>query len=262
MNVLTFGEMKAAGRKISITTCYDYWSARILKETAIDAIIVGDSAAMVMHGHSSTLPATTDLMAQHTAAVVRGAPDKFVIVDMPFLSYRKGLKPAMDCVETLMHAGANAVKLEGIEGHQDIVEHIVESGVAVMGHLGLTPQSVNQLGGFKVQGIGEKAVARLLQHAKSLQDAGCFSMVLECVPVATAKRITEAVAIPTIGIGAGPHCDGQVLVLHDLAGFNRDFRPRFVKAFEDGFDLVQRAVDSFDRDVKNGTFPTDAESYQ
>ncbi len=261
MNALDFRRRKNDGEKISMTTCYDYWSARILSDTSIDAILVGDSAAMVMHGRPSTLPATTDLMALHTEAVARGAPEKFLIADMPFLSFRKGLKPAMDNVEALIHAGANAVKLEGIDGIEDVVERIVLAGVPVMGHLGLTPQAVNRLGGFKVQGRSKKSAAQLVDQAKRVDDAGCFSMVLECVPVDTAKQITAAVAIPTIGIGAGPHCDGQVLVLHDLVGFNRDFHPKFVKAYEDGFDLVQRAVNAFDRETKEGSFPTDAQSY-
>lgn len=261
MNALEFRGCKAAGRRISMTTCYDYWSARILSETAIDAILVGDSAAMVMHGHPSTLPATVELMALHVAAVVRGAPHKFIIGDLPFLSFRKGLARAMDAVQALMQAGAGAIKLEGVDGHQDVVEHIVGSGVPVMGHIGLTPQSVNAFGGFKVQGGGEEAAAALVEQATRLEAAGCFSIVLECIPLDAARRITEAVAIPTIGIGAGPHCDGQVLVLQDLLGFNRDFAPRFVRTFADGFDMVRNAVDAFDRETKAGGFPTDDESY-
>ena len=261
MNALDFRRKKADGEKISMTTCYDYWSARILRETSIDAILVGDSAAMVMHGQSSTLPATTDLMVLHTEAVARGAPEKFLIADIPFLSFHKGLKPAMDTVEALIHAGANAVKLEGIDGIEDVVERVVLAGVPVMGHLGLTPQAVNRLGGFKVQGGSKESAAQLADQAKRVADAGCFGIVLECVPVDTARQITADVAVPTIGIGAGPHCDGQVLVLHDLAGFNRDFHAKFVKVFEDGFDLVQRAVNAFDRETKEGSFPTDAQSY-
>jgi 3-methyl-2-oxobutanoate hydroxymethyltransferase len=214
MNVFGFQKMKAEGRKISMTTCYDYWSARILGQTPIDALIVGDSAAMVMHGHDSTLPATVDMLAIHTQAVARGAPDKFIIADMPFLSFRKGLEPAMDCVQQLVQAGATAVKLEGVRGHDDIAKHIVQSGVPVMGHVGLTPQSVNSFGGFKVQGVGADAAGDLIEAAQRLEAVGCFSLVLEAVPMSTAKQITENVGIPTIGIGAGPHCDGQVLVLH------------------------------------------------
>lgn len=261
MNALEFRRRKAKGDKISVTTCYDYSSARILRETAIDAILVGDSAAMVMHGHESTLPATVELMALHTRAVVRGAPQKFVISDLPFLSFRKGVAPAMDAVQTLMQAGAGAVKLEGIDGHEDVIERIVGSGVPVMGHLGLTPQSVNALGGFRVQGCGAEAASELVEQAARLEAAGCFGIVLECVPVDTARQITEAVTIPTIGIGAGPHCDGQVLVLHDLLGFNRDFRPRFVRTFADGFEMVRQAVDAFDRETKDGGFPREDESY-
>jgi 3-methyl-2-oxobutanoate hydroxymethyltransferase len=261
MNAVQFRQRKVEGPKLSVTTCYDYWSARILRETPVDAILVGDSAAMVMHGYASTLPATIELMARHTEAVARGAPDKFLIGDMPFLSFRKGLAPAIDAVGTLVRAGAQAIKIEGIEGHEDLIAHIVESGVPVMGHIGLTPQAVNQIGGFKVQGVGEDAAGRLIDQARRLESAGCFAMVLECVPMHAAKRITETVAIPTIGIGAGPHCDGQVLVLHDLAGFNREFHPKFVKAFEDGFELIRRAVEAFDRETKDGSFPTDAQSY-
>ena len=261
MNAPEFRHRKTDGQKISVTTCYDYWSARILRETAIDAILVGDSAAMVMHGHDSTLPATVELMALHTEAVARGAPDKFIIGDMPFLSFRKGLARAMDSVGILVQAGAEAIKVEGVEGHEDIIEHIAKSGVPVMGHIGLTPQAVHQLGGFKIQGVGEEAAAALLEQARKLEAAGCFSMVLECVPVDTARDITEAVTIPTIGIGAGPHCDGQVLVLHDLLGFNRDFKPKFVRGFENGYEMVRKAVDAFDRETKSGGFPTDSESY-
>ncbi|MCZ6916947.1 MAG: 3-methyl-2-oxobutanoate hydroxymethyltransferase [Gemmatimonadetes bacterium] len=262
MNVFDFRKMKSAGRRISMTTCYDYWSARILDQTPIDALIVGDSAAMVMHGHESTLPATPDMLAIHTQAVARGAHNKFIIADMPFLSFRKGLGPAIDCVQQLVRAGANAVKLEGVGGHDDVVKHIVQSGVPVMGHLGLTPQAVNSLGGFKVQGVGAEAAADLVEAAQRLEAVGCFSLVLEAVPTKTAQQITENVQIPTIGIGAGPHCDGQVLVLHDLAGFNRDFKARFVRMFEDGHGLLTRAVEEFDRTVKNGSFPSEAESYE
>ena len=262
MNVFDFQKMKTDGRKISMTTCYDYWSARILSQTPIDGLIVGDSAAMVMHGHDSTLPATIDMLATHTQAVARGAPEKLIIADMPFLSFRKGLEPAMDCVQRLVRVGATAVKLEGVRGHDDIVKHIVQSGVPVMGHLGLTPQAVNSLGGYRVQGVGAEAAADLIEAAQRLAAVGCFSIVLEAVPASTAKQITENVGIPTIGIGAGPHCDGQVLVLQDLAGFNRDFQAKFVRTFEDGHGLLTRAIEAFDRTVKDGSFPGEAESYE
>ena len=262
MNVSGFRKMKAAGQKISMTTCYDYWSACILNESEIDAILVGDSAAMVMHGHASTIPATTDVMIHHTAAVARGARDKFIISDLPFMSYRKGLAPTMETVDAFMKAGANAVKLEGIEGLQELIQHIVQSGVPVMGHLGLTPQSVNRFGGYKVQGRSDEAKTVLIQQAKQLEQVGCCVVVLECVPSAVGQAISSQLEIPTIGIGAGPHVDGQVLVLHDLMGFNRGPNPRFVRTFADGFETVRTAVNRFTEVVRNGTFPSDADSYE
>ncbi len=191
-------------------TCYDYSFARIAAESNIDCLLVGDSLSMTMHGHKTTLNASVNMMALHTAAVVRGAADKLVIGDLPFMSYRKSLTANMTGVEKIMKAGAHAVKLEGASGNLELVRHMVDSGVPVMGHLGLTPQSVNQLGGFKVQGRDEKAQKRIMEQALRLQDAGAFSIVLECVPSKLAQEITKALEIPTIGIGAGPDCDGQV----------------------------------------------------
>src|SRR6201993_2102349 len=209
MNVLDFQKMKNEGRKISMVTCYDYSSARAIAESNIDCILVGDSVAMVMHGHPTTLSATTAMIALHTTAVARGAPTKFIVADLPFLSYRKGLKDAMDSVQELMSAGARAVKLEGVRGHTEIVRHIVESGVPVMGHLGLTPQSVNLLGGMKVQARTDAAGEILRSDARALEQAGCFALVLECVPSASARAVTKLLKIPTIGIGAGVSVDGQ-----------------------------------------------------
>jgi len=261
MNVLDFGARKREGRQIALTTCYDFWSARILDGSDIDGLLVGDSLAMVMYGHDSTVAATTDLMAGHTRAVARGAPSKFLIVDMPFPSFRRGISEAMVAVDLLMNAGSNAVKIEGIRGHEDVVEHIVGSGVPVMGHVGLTPQSVNALGGFRVQGTTEQAAQQLLDDAKRLEDVGCFGIVIECVPAAVASRITAELEVPTIGIGAGRGVDGQVLVLHDLTGLQRDVSPRFVRRFADGFTMIRSAVDAFQAEVEGGTFPTDEESY-
>jgi 3-methyl-2-oxobutanoate hydroxymethyltransferase len=202
MNVLDFQKMKDEGRKISMVTCYDYSSARAVAESTVDCILVGDSLAMTMHGHPTTLSATTAMMALHTSAVARGAPSKFIVADLPFLSYRKRLKDAMDSVQNLMTAGAHAVKLEGVRGHAEIVRHIVESGVPVMGHLGLTPQSVNLLGGMRVQARTDATVDLLASQAGELEQAGCFSLVLECVPSEVARKVTELLTIPTIGIGA------------------------------------------------------------
>ena len=262
MNVHDFGAAKRDGRKLTFTTCYDWWSARILNESSVDGILVGDSAAMVMHGHPTTLPATPEMMSLHIAAVARGAPDKFLIGDMPFPSHRKGIPAAMDVVDAFLTAGAHAVKLEGIEGHDEIVRHIVVSGVPVMGHVGLTPQSVNALGGYRVQGRGEDAAERLVEESRRLEQAGCFSLVVEGVASETAAEITRAVSIPTIGIGAGPDVDGQVLVLHDLAGLQREVKPKFVRAFADGYGVLLNAVEDFDRAVRDGSFPSEDETYE
>ena len=260
-SVLDFAAAKAAGRKISMVTCYDASLARVLEASAVDCILVGDSAAMVMHGHTDTLGATVELMAMHTAAVRRGAPTRFLIADLPFLSFRKGVPAALDAVAAMMRAGAQAVKLEGVAGHEDAITAIVGSGVPVMGHLGLTPQSVNALAGFRVQGRSENDAARILEEAKRLEALGCFSLVLECVPSALAGRITRSLEIPTIGIGAGIDCDGQVLVLQDLLGLSNGHRPKFLRTYLDGFGQVRDALDRFDHDVKQGAFPAAAESY-
>jgi 3-methyl-2-oxobutanoate hydroxymethyltransferase len=260
-SVLDFAAARPAGRRISMVTCYDAAFARVLESSQVDCILVGDSAAMVMHGHPDTLAATVELMALHTAAVRRGAPTRFLIADLPFLSFRKGVPAALDAVAALMRAGAQAVKLEGIAGHEDVITAIVGSGVPVMGHLGLTPQSVNALAGYRVQGRSDDAAARIVEDAKRLEALGCFSIVLECVPSALGARITRSVGIPTIGIGAGAGCDGQVLVLQDLLGLSGGHRPKFVRTYLDGASAVREAIDRFDSDVKQGTFPAPAESY-
>ena len=261
MNVHGFQKMKDEGRRISMVTCYDYSSARVVDASNVDCILVGDSLAMTMHGHANTLSATIEMMALHTASVARGAASKFIVGDMPFLSYRKGLKNAMDAVHQLITAGAHAVKLEGVEGHAEVVRHIVESGVPVMGHLGLTPQSINQLGGMKVQGRTDAVVEQLASHACDLQDAGCFALVLECVPAEVARDLTQLLKVPTIGIGAGPHVSGQVLVFQDLLGLNPGFRPKFLRTYANTFEIIQAALDAYDKDVKERRFPAERESY-
>lgn len=261
-SILEFQEAKRERRKISMITCYDYSFARIVAESNIDCILVGDSLAMTMHGYKTTLNATVNMMALHTAAVVRGAPEKFIIGDLPFMSYRKSLSANMTAAEKVMKAGAHAVKLEGVDGNLKLISHLVQSGVPVMGHIGLTPQSVHQLGGFKVQGRNEKAQKKLQEQALALQDAGAFSVVLECVPSSLAQSITAHLEIPTIGIGAGVDCDGQVLVLQDMLGMNQEFKPKFVKKYMQGFDLVTEALNHFHGEVIHGDFPTEKESYQ
>jgi 3-methyl-2-oxobutanoate hydroxymethyltransferase len=262
MNVLEFKNKKSIGEKISVITCYDYSSARIANQSKVDAILVGDSLAMTMYGEKSTLPATTDLMAQHTTAVAKGAPEKFIIGDLPFLSYRMSLSENMSAVAQLMRAGAHALKLEGVSGNEELIKHIVESGIPVMGHLGLTPQSVHQLGGYKVQGRVSTQAELILAGAKKLEDLGCFSVVLECVPASLAREITQQIQIPTIGIGAGPDTDGQVLVWQDLLGLNLDFQPKFVRKYLPGGDLILKALDSFAGDVAGGRFPNEKESFE
>ena len=256
-----FARFKAEGRKISVVTAYDAWSARLVARSTVDAILVGDSAAMVIHGHPTTLAATVDLMAVHTRAVVRAAAGKFIIADLPFLSYRQGIPAAMTAVGALMTSGAHAVKLEGVDGHEDVIRQIVGSGVPVMGHLGLTPQSVNQLGGYRVQGRHDKDAAALLRQANTLQDLGCFAIVLECVPAELAARMTAELTLPIIGIGAGVGTDGQVLVLHDLWGVDSTHVPRFVRRYIDGERLLTDALNQFDTDVKATRFPGPDESY-
>lgn len=260
LNVLDFAARKSE-RRISMVTCYDYWSAQILNRTDVDCLLVGDSLAMVMHGFDSTVHADVDLMALHIRAVKRGAPQKFIVGDMPFLSVRKGLAPAMDAVQALMQAGASAVKIEGETGHLDIVRHIVESGVPVMGHLGLTPQAVHGFGGHRVQAKDESAGRALVESARRLADAGCFALVLECVPAAVGRCVTASIPIPTIGIGAGPYTDGQVLVLQDMLGANPEFKPRFLRHYADAFGTIHEAVNRFHADVQEGTFPSRQESY-
>jgi 3-methyl-2-oxobutanoate hydroxymethyltransferase len=256
-----FARAKSAGRKISIVTAYDAWSARLVARSNVDAILVGDSAAMVVHGHDTTLPATLSLMAMHTRAVVRGAAGKFVIADLPFLSYRKGIPAAMTAVGLLVRNGAQAVKLEGVEGHADVIRQIVGSGVPVMGHVGLTPQSVHRFGGFRVQGRGDAAAVALVEQARALQDLGCFAIVLECVPAALGARLTAELKIPTIGIGAGAATDGQVLVLQDLWGVDSGPAPRFVRRYVDGETVLTDALNAYDSDVKGTRFPGPEESY-
>jgi len=249
-------------RTISMVTCYDTWSARIIAATDIDCILVGDSVAMVMHGHDTTIPADIDMMRLHVAAVRRGAPDRLLIADMPFLAHRKGSGAAMEAVDLLMKAGAQGVKIEGAGSTVDLIRHIVESGVPVMGHLGLTPQSIHAFGGYRVQGRGEAAAATIRAEALRLQQAGCFALVLEVVPSTLAAEVTEALDIPTIGIGAGPHTSGQVLVLQDLLGMQPEFKPHFLRTFLDGFDLVREALSRYDEAVKSGEYPSLEESYR
>jgi 3-methyl-2-oxobutanoate hydroxymethyltransferase len=261
MTAPEFISRKQQGTPISMITCYDSWSAAIIAETDLDCILVGDSASMVMHGFESTIQATIGMMASHTAAVRRGAPNAFIIGDMPFLSNRVSLDLVLDNVRQLMQAGANAVKLEGARGNLDIITHIVDSGVPVMGHLGLTPQSVNQFGGYRVQGKEDPARIALLNEARQLEKAGCFAIVLECIPSALGKKIAESLPIPIIGIGAGNEVDGQVLVLQDMLGMGLGKDPKFVRRYMEGAKLMREALNQYHQDVTANEFPSKKESY-
>ena len=260
MNILEF-QAKKNKSKISMVTCYDASMAKLVSQTNVDSILVGDSLAMVVHGHPTTLPASVALMALHTQSVARGLNGKLLVADLPFLSYRQDLRTNVRSAGRLMKAGAHAVKLEGARGNLDLVRHLVDSGIPVMGHLGLTPQSIHQLGGFKVQGKNHEDYERILQEAKDLEQAGCFSLVLECVPTPLANEITKALRVPTIGIGAGSGTDGQVLVWHDMLGFNEGFKPKFLRTFADGAGLIKKALNEYDTQVKSSDFPSEKESY-
>ncbi len=259
--VQDFARFKDDGRKISMVTAYDAWSARLIARSRVDAVLVGDSAAMVMHGQKTTLAATVELMAMHTRAVASAVAGRFLVADLPFLSYRKGVAPAIEAVGALVTSGAQAIKLEGVDGHEDVIARIVGSGVPVMGHVGLTPQAINQLGGYRVQGRGEEAAADLRRQARALEDLGCFAVVLECVPANLAACITRALHVPTIGIGAGAGTDGQILVLQDLWGVDASHVPRFVRRYLDGEHVLTEALDRYDDDVKGARFPALEESY-
>lgn len=248
--------------KLTMVTCYESWAAQIVEKTSVDSILVGDSIQMVMYGQDTTLGATVSLMARHVEAVAKFAPSKLVVGDLPFLSYRLDLRSNMLAAGKLMRAGAHAVKLEGAAGNLDLIRHMVDSGIPVIGHLGLTPQSVNQLGGYKVQGRKSEEGERIHRDAEALEKAGCFSVVLECIPTHLADEITASLKIPTIGIGAGPGTDGQVLVWHDLLGFNDSFKPKFVRRYLDGAKLVGEAIEAYSQDVRKKEFPAAKESFE
>lgn len=248
-------EMHAAGEKIAMLTCYDASFARVLDAAGVDCMLIGDSLGMVLQGHTSTVPATLQQMAYHTECVARGNRAAWIVGDLPFGSYQESREQAMRSATTLMQAGAHMVKLEGGGWTADTVRFLVERGVAVCAHLGLTPQSVNALGGYRVQGRDERAAATLKQHAAELAQAGAAMMVLELIPSSLAAEITRSLTIPVIGIGAGPDCSGQVLVLHDLLGVTAGKLPRFVRNFLEGSDNVQEAVRRYVAAVKDQSFP-------
>ncbi len=261
MNIAQLKKMKQDQQKITMVTCYDYCFAQLLKDTPIDCILVGDSAAMTMHGHDNTLPADIDMMVAHIRSVATAKPPQLIVGDMPFLSYRIDIPTTMRHALTFMQAGAQAIKIEGVDGHEEAIAYMVQSGIPVMGHLGLTPQAIHQLSGFKVQGRSESQGELILKQARTLEALGCFALVLECIPAMLAQEITAQLTIPTIGIGAGSATDGQVLVLHDLLGLQTQFKPKFLKQYLNGAQLVQNALNDYVKEVKQGDFPSPEYEY-
>lgn len=262
ITVSTLKKFKKDGIKITALTAYDYPTAKILDEGGVHFILVGDSLGMAVLGYESTIPVTMDDMVHHTKAVSKAAKNAFIVADMPFMSYNISKEDALKNAARLLSEGsAQAVKLEGGVEIAETVKAIVNAGIPVVGHIGLTPQSVNKLGGYKVQGKDDKTASKLKSDAKSLEDAGICALVLECVPMDLAKEITESLSIPTIGIGAGPYCDGQILVLHDMLGLTQGHKPKFVKQYANISQIIKDAVGGYISDVQNGSFPTEEYSF-
>jgi len=254
--------MKEQGEKIAMLTAYDYSSARILDDAGIDVLLVGDSASNVMAGHETTLPITLDQMIYHAQSVVRAVKRALIVVDLPFGSYQGNSMKALDsAIRIMKESGAHAVKLEGGEEIAESIKRILSAGVPVMGHLGLTPQSIYKFGTYTVRARKEEEANRLRKDAKILEDLGCFSIVLEKIPAQLAGEVSQSIDIPTIGIGAGPGTDGQVLVTHDMLGITKEFQPRFLRRYVELFDIIKEATGNFIKDVKSNDFPNDQESY-
>ena len=258
----TIRKMKQDGEKISMLTAYDFTTARMLDAGGIDTILVGDSAANVMAGYDTTLPITLDHMIYHAQSVVRGIKRALVVVDLPFGSYQFNPDKALDsAIRIMQEPGASAIKLEGGSEVADSIKKIVNAGIPVMGHLGLTPQSINQFGSYKLRAKEDAEAQKLIEDAKLLESLGCFSLVLEKIPSQLAKQVTESISIPTIGIGAGVYCDGQVLVYQDMVGMNEGFKPKFLRKYLDLYSEITSAVGQFVKDVKEQNFPNENESY-
>lgn len=258
----TVVDMKSKGEKISMLTAYDFTMAQIIDQAGIEVILVGDSASNVMAGHETTIPMTLDHMIYHTSCVVRGVDRALVIADLPFMSYQVTTKEALISAGRMMkEAAAHAVKLEGGKSIVETVKRIVDAGIPVMGHLGLTPQSIYKFGTYKVRATEDQEAEDLIRDAKLLEEAGCFSLVLEKIPADLAAKVTKEISIPTIGIGAGPECDGQVLVIHDMLGLNKEFNPRFLRRYADLNTEMTNAVQNYIKDVKSRDFPNKDEQY-
>ncbi|WP_440999095.1 3-methyl-2-oxobutanoate hydroxymethyltransferase [Fodinibius sp. SL11] len=258
----TVVEMKQQSEKISMLTAYDYTMARIVDQAGIDVILVGDSASNVMAGFDTTVPMTMEQMIYHASCVVRGVETALVIADLPFMSYQVTAEEALENAGRMMkEAGAHGVKLEGGKPVVNTIAKIVEAGIPVMGHLGLTPQSIYKFGTYKVRATEETEADQLIEDAKQLEEAGCFAIVLEKIPAELAEKVTAAISIPTIGIGAGSKCDGQVLVTHDMLGLNKEFKPRFLRRYDDMHSSMTNAVQKYITDIKSGDFPNENEQY-
>lgn len=258
----TLQKMKASGKKISMITAYDFSFAKIFDGAGIDVILVGDSASNVMAGHETTLPITLDHMIYHASSVIRGAARCLVVVDLPFGSYQSNSDIALaSAIRIMKETGAHAIKLEGGEEVLESVKRIIGAGIPVMAHLGLTPQSIYKFGTYNVRAKEKAEADKLRKDAKLLQEAGCFALVLEKIPATLAKEVSQSLQIPTIGIGAGSHCDGQVLVMHDMLGINTEFKPRFLRQYLNLHDQVTTAVQNYISDVRSGGFPNERESY-
>lgn len=254
--------MKDAGVKIAMLTAYDFSMARVVDDAGVDCILVGDSASNVMAGHETTLPITLDQMIYHAASVVRAVNRALIVVDLPFGSYQGNSKEALNSsIRIMKESGGHAVKLEGGREVKDSVERIISAGVPVMGHLGLTPQSIYKFGTYSVRATSDEEAERLIEDAKILEQAGVFALVLEKIPAQLAEKVTASLKIPTIGIGAGPHCDGQVLVVHDMLGINKDFKPRFLRRYANLYDTMKDSVSKYVDDIKKKDFPNDQEQY-
>lgn len=249
------------GARLAMLTAYDYPSARLVSEAGVDLILVGDSLGMVVLGYDSTVPVTMDDMVHHTRATRRGAPEAFVIADMPFLSYATPEQAIANAARLMKDAGADSVKVEGGTEVVPIVEALVRAGVPVLGHVGLTPQTASALGGYKLQGKDEAQARKIVEDAAALEAAGCWGVVLELVPAPLAKLITERIGIPTIGIGAGSDCDGQVLVFHDMVGLFSGFTPTFVKRYTEAGAAIRKAVERYAEEVRSGAFPSGSQSF-
>ena len=260
---VTFKEAKAKGEKLTMLTAYDYSTAKLIDQAGINSILVGDSLGNVVLGYEDTVSVTMEDMIHHCSAVARGTKEALLICDMPFKSYQASVYDAVVNAGRLMKEGrANAVKLEGGVEVEDTIRAIVNASIPVCAHIGLTPQSINAFGGFKVQGKGEAAAQKLLDDARAVERAGAFAVVLECVPAKLAERVTKEISIPTIGIGAGAGCDGQVLVYQDMLGMFTDFKPKFVKHFANVGEIMTAAFKAYDAEVKNGTFPAEEHTFK